>query len=162
MASFCCCLQAEVQHLIPQVKSARTKEAGEYCGSFFAHQAWAEHKLQQTTCVSAGLTAKNAELHEQLGALMDEVQYKDAVNNVLAQDIVRLQQQQQSGQVCSHSQPAWLQQLTAPEMPPAECRLACSLCQGAPSDGLVQASPSIWSLQSCHEVPTQQMQIQTE
>ena len=109
VASFWCCLQAEVQHLIPQVKSARTKEAGEYCGSCLAHQAWAEHKLQQTTCVSAGLTAKNAELQEQLGALMDEVQYKDAVNNVLAQDIVRLQQQQQSGQVCSHSQPACLQ-----------------------------------------------------
>eukprot|EP00891_Asterochloris_glomerata_P009278 jgi/Astpho2/9278/Aster-x1566 len=65
-------LQAEVQHLIPQVRSARTKEAG--------------------------LTTKNAELHEQLGALMEEVQYKDAVNNVLAQDIVRLQQQQQSSQ----------------------------------------------------------------
>ena len=77
--------------------------------AFLAHQAWAEHELQWTPCVSAGLTTKNAELHEQLGALMDEVQYKDAVNNVLAQDIVRLQQQQQSSQVCSQSQPACLQ-----------------------------------------------------
>ncbi len=59
--------------------------------------------------VPAGLTTKNAELHEQLGALMEEVQYKDAVNNVLAQDIVRLQQQQQSSQVGSRSQPAYLQ-----------------------------------------------------
>ena len=108
MVSFQCCLQAEVQHLIPQVKGARTKEAGEYHVSFPAHQAWAKHQLKQTACVSAGLTTKNAELHEQLGALMDEVQYKDAVNNVLAQDIVRLQQQQQSSQVCSRSQPACL------------------------------------------------------
>ena len=107
IANFWCCLQAEVQHLIPQVKSARSKEAGEYCVSFLAHQAGARHHFWPIACVSAGLTTKNAELHEQLGALMDEVQYKDAVNNVLAQDIVRLQQQ--SSQVCSQSQPACLQ-----------------------------------------------------
>lgn len=50
MVSLCCCLQAEVQHLIPQVRSARTKEAGESCVSFRTHQAVAKCKLPETTC----------------------------------------------------------------------------------------------------------------